>query len=66
MMKLVVGFDELEKFGEVRDKATQEFRDKMLDQFLADQFPAWSPEVAFGDRDWDFDMDEIHIEMVVI
>lgn len=65
-MKLVVGFDELEKFGEVRDSVSQEFRDKMLDQFLQDQFPAWSPEIAFRKRDWDFANSECHIEMAVI
>ena len=76
MMGLVVGLDELEKYGDVssnigRDVSdtrniSQEFRDKMLDQFLQDQFPAWSPELAFGKRDWDFVNDEVHIEMSVI
>lgn len=65
-MKLVVGFDELENFGDMRGDVSQEFRDKMLDQFLQDQFPAWSPEIAFGKRNWDFDNDEVHIEMATI
>lgn len=65
-MKLVVGFDELENFGSMDFSVSQEFRDKMLDQFFADQFPAWSPEMAFGAREWDFINNEVHIEMSVI
>lgn len=66
MMKLVVCFDELENFGSMDFSVSQEFREKMLDQFLQDQFPAWSPEIAFGKRDWDFENNEVHIEMSVI
>lgn len=66
MMKLVVGFDELENFGDVRGEVSQDFREKMLDQFLQNQFPAWSPEIAFGSREWEFWADEVHIEMTTI
>ena len=64
-MKLVVAFDDLDSFGEMQN-VSQEFRDKMVDQFLINQFPEWSHDVAFGDRDWDFVNSECHIEMEVI
>lgn len=61
-MKLVIAFDDLDSFGEM-ENVSQAFRDKMVDQFLADQFPSWTPEFAFGKRDWDFVNSECHIEM---
>ena len=67
MMKLVVGLEELESLGNIRSgDASQEFRDKMLTEFLENQFPSWSVEMAFGERDWDFLNDEVHIEMPIV
>lgn len=64
-MKLVLAFDDLDSFGEMQN-VSQAFRDKMVDQFLADQFPAWSPEMAFGEREWDFVNSECHIQMDLV
>lgn len=65
MMKLVIGFDELENHGAMQN-VSQDFREKMLTEFLQDQFPAWDMEMAFGVRNWDFENSEVHVEMVVM
>lgn len=65
MMKLVVGFDELEIHGDMQ-KSSQKFREKMLTEFLQDQFPAWDMGMAFGAREWDFVNSEVHVQMVVM
>ena len=65
MMKLVIGFDELENHGAMQN-VSQDFREKMLTEFLQDQFPAWAMEMASGVRNWDFENSEVHVEMVVM
>lgn len=64
-MKLVIAFDDLDSFGEMHN-VSQPFREKMVDQFLINQFPEWSHDIVFGDRDWDFVNSECHIEMALI